>query len=952
MTHFFERRDPWGNGMALWVLLGLLFLIPPAIWSVQRVRLDNNVENWLPASDPQAQVLSWYQTNFESDDHVLISWDSSSLYDPRVGKLAARLTGVPDDHGHRRNGLPEVATVVTPNEIIERMTAQGVDRNKAVESLQGLLIGRGTMKVTLTEAGRTRQQSTVNMLLDAADKQYGIRLLTMTPAQIAAHRSIVTIEVTTDANAVAATQKDEPSASAETRTVDFELSWPGMQFDAAQVENVRTLALSLRAPEAAENSKSEPLIADCFFVPGSPVAVALTLSEAGQADVNAALEKIRLAAAEVGIRPEELHLAGHAVTATALNAEIHTAAWNKAFSITQPHRRSVILLSALVGILIAMVVLRNFQLGLFVLAVSAYTLLASVALVPATSGSMNMMLIVMPTLLWVVTISAAMHVVNYWRHAKHHNFRDAVVQATRMARRPCVWASLTTAIGLFALTSSPLAPVKEFGWYGAIGCLISLFLVLYGLPALLQFWPSSLPEVIEADGTEWKLIAESILKRRVTVIVVCLLMFSGGMYGLRWFHTESRVINYFPQDARVAEDFHFFEEKLAGIMPLEMIVRFNADAQGRLNFTERIELVREIENEVRRLPHVSGALSLADFRTQAEVLPESASFVQRARFNREASAVETALKESEDSAIKSMFVVTTRDADLPGDSTGRLCTASDELWRISAHVTTLADLDYASLTDRLDAIARKTLKRHAGAGHIVTGTVPLFVRTQQAVLQSLIKSFVITLIVIGLVMAFQLRSPVAGTLALLPSVLPIGMVFGLISWLGWSVDIGTMVTASVALGLAVDGTFHLLTWFRNGIEQGLPRREACTEALMQCGPAMWQTAAVISLGLLMLAPADLLLVSRFGLLMAASVVTSLAASVALFPILLDGPLGRLIESHFRPARVAEGVAPRPIQKVDVPPMHTSPNPPGMQPHLNVIASTGSKQGRKLRVDRQ
>ena len=78
-----------------------------------------------------------------------------------------------------------------------------------------------------------------------------------------------------------------------------------------------------------------------------------------------------------------------------------------------------------------------------------------------------------------------------------------------------------------------------------------------------------------------------------------------------------------------------------------------------------------------------------------------------------------------------------------------------------------------------------------------------------------------------------------------------------------------MITASVALGIAVDGTLHLLTWFRKGIQEGLTRNQAIEKALMHCGPAMWQTSAAVGIGLIMLAFADLLLVHRFGWLMAA-----------------------------------------------------------------------------------
>jgi predicted RND superfamily exporter protein len=294
--------------------------------------------------------------------------------------------------------------------------------------------------------------------------------------------------------------------------------------------------------------------------------------------------------------------------------------------------------------------------------------------------------------------------------------------------------------------------------------------------------------------------------------------------------------------------------------------------------------------------------------------------------------------------------VAAHDAALPGDQSNSLNKTGDELWRITAHVASLSEVNYGELTQSLDGIAQETLKRHSGAGHVVTGTVPVFLRTQQAVLQSLIKSFVISLIVIGIMLSFVLKNPVSGLLALLPNAIPMGFVFGVLSWCGWSVDVGTMVTASVALGIAVDGTLHLLTWFRNGIEEGLPRRDACLYALEKCAPAIWQTSLVISLGLLMLVSADLLLISRFGLLMAALIGTAFVANVVLMPLLLDGVLGRLIQSTLTPPRAAGPVPPRPVRPVEISATAAPESAPALQPHLKVVAPTSTKPGRKLRID--
>ncbi|MBC7968065.1 MAG: hypothetical protein H7Z17_19315 [Fuerstia sp.] len=58
---------------------------------------------------------------------------------------------------------------------------------------------------------------------------------------------------------------------------------------------------------------------------------------------------------------------------------------------------------------------------------------------------------------------------------------------------------------------------------------------------------------------------------------------------------------------------------------------------------------------------------------------------------------------------------------------------------------------------------------------------------------------------------------------------------------------------------------------------------------------MTQTALVIALSLLLLYPAELLLISRFGWVMAALLRVAWLSSVVVLPALLAGPLGRLIE---------------------------------------------------------
>ena len=108
-----------------------------------------------------------------------------------------------------------------------------------------------------------------------------------------------------------------------------------------------------------------------------------------------------------------------------------------------------------------------------------------------------------------------------------------------------MWAGLTSAIGQASLVTSSLAPIRDFGVYSAIGTLISLGVTLYGLPALLQIWPSKPPKPEELDSAFWHGFAAWIAARHKIVTVVTLLASAICMWGLVYFKTETRVIRYF-----------------------------------------------------------------------------------------------------------------------------------------------------------------------------------------------------------------------------------------------------------------------------------------------------------------------------------------------------------------------------------------------------------------------
>ena len=59
----------------------------------------------------------------------------------------------------------------------------------------------------------------------------------------------------------------------------------------------------------------------------------------------------------------------------------------------------------------------------------------------------------------------------------------------------------------------------------------------------------------------------------------------------------------------------------------------------------------------------------------------------------------------------------------------------------------------------------------------------------------------------------------------------------MMGWLGVKVEVGTILTASAALGIAVDDSLHFITWFRRKINDGGTIAESvqtCLPTLCRC----------------------------------------------------------------------------------------------------------------------
>ena len=204
--------------------------------------------------------------------------------------------------------------------------------------------------------------------------------------------------------------------------------------------------------------------------------------------------------------------------------------------------------------------------------------------------------------------------------------------------------------------------------------------------------------------------------------------------------------------------------------------------------------------------------------------------------------------------------------------------------------------EYGRLISQLRQTVHQVLREdkfEAETEMLVCGGVPLVFQAQQQVLDDLIASFSLAFLLVGAMLMLIFRSAVCGALCMIPNVMPAALVFGWMGWQGHPVEVGTVLTASAALGISVDDSLHFITWFQRSIAAGNSALEAVRTAYRHCAVAMIQTTIVISCGLYVFSWSGFQPIARFGKFMGILLILALIADLVVLPAILMSPLGRL-----------------------------------------------------------
>ena len=359
------------------------------------------------------------------------------------------------------------------------------------------------------------------------------------------------------------------------------------------------------------------LAGNMFGPDGKQTCILVTLTEAARRDLHQLVGRGMLGkprgrlyeiAEECNIPPQELRMGGPPIDNVSIDEE---------GTITLVR---LIGLCAILGLGLSYACFRSISATMMVFFVGGMSAVFSLACVYWMGSSVDAITMSMPALVYVLGLSGAAHIINYYQEAVNTKGHvGACETAVKHGWKPAMFCNITTAIGLLSLCTSDIVPIRKFGIFAAIGVLATLLISFTYLPAALQIWPQKRKAATNDGewlenllGGFWARLGNFCIKHHALVAIGCVLFIAGTGYGVVHIQTSINLLKMFHKDAKIIQDYAWLEDNLGQLVPMEVVVKVDKslqlasarerenhtphpDEQYQLSFLERMEIANQVQ---------------------------------------------------------------------------------------------------------------------------------------------------------------------------------------------------------------------------------------------------------------------------------------------------------------------------------------------------------------------
>ena len=476
----------------------------------------------------------------------------------------------------------------------------------------------------------------------------------------------------------------------------------------------------------------------------------------------------------------------------------------------------------------------------------------------------NIMTYIVPTLLFIIGISDAIHIQARFREnlaRDSSNPCESMLLTMVQMSKVIFLTSLTTSIGFVALMTTSINIVQEFGLEIALGVMIAWLVSILLVPSGIMLFESFEKGKDNTFSPLLNWLSNVIPRHPWAFIIIPLIISFTSIYKIKDLSTDASLMDDLRPQNKLYHDLKMTEKYFGGVLPFEVLLRLDQKNEGKNKTVldpDIFPFLEDVENLLKE------ELMESRFFSMSTLLRS----IKRMRGD-------------EDSVSYNSEII---NQILGGRSKQQLqlVNSDQNTLRITGLIENKTSSEMESIYTKLDSLS-KSFPPYLEIE--CTGTTVVALRTNDYLVQSLVNSLGIALLFISIVMAFMFRKKSILFASLVTNLIPIFTVLGVLSWLGVSIRPPTAMTFSVALGIAVDDSLHFLLRYRKELKQGMTRVEAIRATIMNTGSALMITTTILVSGFSVLLLSAFLPTYQFGLLSAGMIGTALLCDLTLLPAL-------------------------------------------------------------------
>jgi predicted RND superfamily exporter protein len=478
--------------------------------------------------------------------------------------------------------------------------------------------------------------------------------------------------------------------------------------------------------------------------------------------------------------------------------------------------------------------------------------------------SMSMISNNIPIILLAIGSAYTIHVVNRVNQLRNSQDTDVIGSALSYVMIPVILAAITTVIGFISFVfGAYLDMIVDFGIFTALGTFVACLMAIFFVPAILATLPnSSKKQQVQKEGNEFiekrfLLPLKNVLfKHPKMILLIWLIAIALSLTGIMSIERSVDIQEYFKKGNPTREAERIMVEKFGGTKPV--FVHF----KGNMQDPEVLKTMMATSAYMEQSPDIFTSMSVAKLISEMNLaitgsreVPDDQAMIEQLWFLLDGNEIMQRFV-SED-LTEGIIISKFKSPD------------------------NKAKIIFAKYMD--DFIQENS---RADCQIEITGMPFVDITMDRSLINSQLGSISIAIIFVIIIVGLMLRSLINGLYASIPIIAAIIILFGVMGLTGISLNIATVLVASVALGIGIDYSIHIISHFNKSYTKTGLLEKSINDTLLISGNAIIINVISVSAGFLVLVFSEMVPLQYFGILIAISMVSSSLGALTLLPAIL------------------------------------------------------------------